>query len=155
MKSKPFTALFASVLLIGCAPLTNQRSNSNGPLTVNQFSEVAELNAGRIVVVQGYLEPLFPDLALYANNQLPSVRESPAIIVMDFKLREKTAPGPTTYGEAFLLEELGCTRQYVEVTGLVGLTPYGLFGISRIDEIRTFPDADFSGRSETCFDATL
>jgi hypothetical protein len=115
-------------------------------MSVREFNKMASALAGGQVTVRGYLVPLYPDLALYADKTLPSIKQSPIVIVMDLSVRSRGGGG-----EASVLMELGCTDNYAEVKGLVGETPRGVIGVTQIISIHTYLDADFNDGGTMCF----
>lgn len=134
-----------------CAPIGPYASSNAGPLSVPQFVRDAKSLDGQEVTVRGYLVSLHPDLALYVDESLPSVREVPFAIVEDIELRAKTPRGGSTYGESVFLDGLGCTSKYAEVTGESGETIRGTYGITKIVSIRAFESSSFADSGSECF----
>ncbi|MEQ1931945.1 MAG: hypothetical protein ABL957_15640 [Parvularculaceae bacterium] len=117
---------------------------------MQQFIESTGSVSGSVVSVAGFLEVIgYPQLELAAEENASAL--APRVFLTDVDLRQKGGYRQGRKGEALYLEDLGCTQKWAIVTGLVGLTPFNAVGLTTIEEVRTFGNAQFSGAGVVCY----
>ena len=136
-------------IVFGCERTFPNQPHPEGAVSVAEFDRVAKKYVGQVISIAGYLVSDHPGLQMYVNESLPRIQEAPIVVVEDYALR-KTAE-QMNFGEASILEDAGCVDRYAVVTGEVGKTAFGWLGIVRIEEVRVFDGADFTGDGRVCF----
>lgn len=118
-------------------------------ITVDEFIKNADRFLNNTVSVRGFLVPDYPSLSIKTGDAYAI--GSQEVFVIDPSLGDRTAVRDGKNGEALFFDDLGCTRKYAIVTGVVGKTIFESFGITRIIEIKTFAGNDFAAPGEICF----
>jgi hypothetical protein len=141
-----------AIVGMSCAGVQGRDEEAGEPVSVKEFWRDRQTKMGATVSVQGYLVVIDPDLALYADERLPSVGDSPIVFVEDLKLRKERRGliGPAL-GEAGFLREAGCTDKYALVVGVAGMTVRDVVGIKSILSVDTYDFSDFSGEPVRCY----
>lgn len=140
---------------VGCGQNSSaapSRVIDNGSLvTVRMLAGDLESYLGYSVIVRGYLISNGPELNLTVDKDSAAAPGSPYIVIYDASLVSETDDGRVLTA-ADELESLGCTNQYVELSGIVGRTVRGPIGIVKVLEVSLQGTASIDG-GNVCYAA--